>query len=461
MRAASPEPPTPGGFAGEHDLADVTIPTRDHGHGRTSRAAAARPAAGGDRARSRSAGSAKQRHCLWRAIGAPGESVAGRTAEIVNVQALTAHQASCGSTTSSIAPAIAGPSVRPTSSSAAVEAHRGRPVLAAPQTCESDARAAGLNRAVPMPAISAQAIIRPSDGTNASAAERPRGAGRQPPRGRWRRGSRSARARARAERDGGEQLAEQEDGQPPRGVEALAGEQRQADERDPAADARLGVGEEKTRRAPRPGAQHPPSAHMVRPRRRATRPGRRPRSVPQGADQEEEGAENDDQVTDAEDVVDGQPARQSWKRRRGSRASRRRPARSSRTEFVVLRDAGGRDRVGVGRHYAAVGEDGARSQRRPRRDHEQPGDVQDDDEEGAEQQVAREVDLLGEVPPTPGRIEMISTWTASAARASHARRNSSSPSRDSRPPVSGTDRMQSSRAAPINIRAISTPARAP
>ena len=69
----------------------------------------------------------------------------------------------------------------------------------------------------------------------------------------------------------------------------------------------------------------------------------------------------------------------------------------------VLRDAGGRDGVGVGGHDAAVGEDGGEVQRAAGRDHQQAGDVAVDDEEGAEQQVAGEVDLLTEAAGAAGQ----------------------------------------------------------
>src|SRR3954447_12800522 len=59
-------------------------------------------------------------------------------------------------------------------------------------------------------------------------------------------------------------------------------------------------------------------------------------------------------------------------------------------------------------------------------------------------------------PAPPGRMEMISTCATSAATGSHACLKPSSVRLDSRPPIRGTDRMQASRAVPINIRALST-----
>ena len=133
-----------------------------------------------------------------------------------------------------------------------------------------------------------------------------------------------------------------------------------------------------------------------------------------GTVQEQEGAGHDDQVADAEDVVDRQPARgvedvaEEAERRVGGRRGVRELGR-------VLRDPGGCDRVGVGGHDAAVGEDRGEVQRAAGGDDEQARDVAVDHEEGAEQQVAREVDLLIEAAAPPGRIEMIRICTTSAA----------------------------------------------
>ena len=92
-------------------------------------------------------------------------------AESVNVPALIAIRM-CGSTTSSSAPASAGPSVRPRSSSAEYRLiAAGR--FSGDDSRETEASALGLNSAVPMPATSAQAIISPSEGTSASAPNAP------------------------------------------------------------------------------------------------------------------------------------------------------------------------------------------------------------------------------------------------------------------------------------------------
>jgi hypothetical protein len=69
----------------------------------------------------------------------------------------------------------------------------------------------------------------------------------------------------------------------------------------------------------------------------------------------------------------------------------------------VQRDPGGGDSVGVGGHHASVGEDGGEVQRAAGRDHQQARDVAVDHEEGAEQQVAREVDLLLEAARAAGQ----------------------------------------------------------
>ena len=68
----------------------------------------------------------------------------------------------------------------------------------------------------------------------------------------------------------------------------------------------------------------------------------------------------------------------------------------------VLRDARGLDGVRVGGHDAAVGGDGGEVQGAAERDHQQPGDVAVGDQEGAEHEVRREVDLLAQPPGVAG-----------------------------------------------------------
>src|SRR5829696_4584429 len=118
--------------------------------------------------------------------------------------------------------------------------------------------------------------------------------------------------------------------------------------------------------------------------------------------QEQEGADDDDDVADAEDVVDRQPARgvEDVAQEAERRAVGGRRVRELR---CVLRDAGGRDGVRVGGHDAAVADDGGEVERPAGGDHQQAGDAAVDDEEGAEQRVGGEVDLLAEASAAPGQ----------------------------------------------------------
>ena len=99
-------------------------------------------------------------------------SVASSPADSVKVPAVWIGHQECGSTTSSSARGSTRPALLPPRSSRrGEEAHRrwGTKTGAS----ESDASADSLSSAAPMPATSAQAIIRPSDGTSASAPNAP------------------------------------------------------------------------------------------------------------------------------------------------------------------------------------------------------------------------------------------------------------------------------------------------
>ena len=168
ISAASPEPPTPSSSRASMTSPTLTMPTartapvEEASSSRTPRSATI------SRAPARMDSSSDP---AVRRPGALSGSVARSAADTVNVAALTAIRM-CGSTTTSSAPASAGPSVSPRSSSAEyrlIAAGRSD----AGTSRETEASAVGLNSAVPMPATSAQAIISPSEGTSASAPNAP------------------------------------------------------------------------------------------------------------------------------------------------------------------------------------------------------------------------------------------------------------------------------------------------